>query len=111
MSTIFFCHAALASKPVMTRMLDSTTYQTELAAVTAMGLAYLEDSTKNDVEHMGAILKTPNGRFGITHGRNRPGKDEFRFTTTLTHPRSQLPKGMHTGKQISHIDLRNISRS
>lgn len=69
-----------ASQTIQTRMIKNSLYLTELHAVTAMARLFLVDSVKNDVEHMGAILVTPGGKYQVTHGRSVPGKDAFRFS-------------------------------
>jgi hypothetical protein len=70
----------LAAAPIQTRMLGTMEYESKIDAIKALGHKFLADSITEDVEYMGAILKTPTGTYRVSHGKSRPGQNRFHFT-------------------------------
>ena len=94
-SALFIPLNTLASDVIRTMPLGDLVFDSEVAAVAAMKNHCLAESSRNDAEHMGAILKTDDGRFLVTHGQAEPGQTKVTFAI-LRPPASKVVAFWHT---------------
>ena len=83
-SMIFFSMHSEAIETIKTERLATLSFTTELGAVIAMKQAFLDESIRMNAEHVGAILKTAEGRFLVTHGRGEPDQESLQFSVGRT---------------------------
>ncbi len=69
-----------ASDLVRTTWLQSLMFGSELEAITSLSQSFLADSIRENVEHLGAILETEDGRILVTHGKAEPDQDRVEFS-------------------------------
>lgn len=92
---IFTAHNARASESIKTELLSDFEFDSEVAAVKAMKQHCLVESSRHNAEHVGAILKTSDGRFLVTHGRADPEQESVSFSIQRI-PSSKLVALWHT---------------
>ncbi len=71
---------ALASEAIRTELLDNYVFASELEAVNAMKQHCMAESSRDNAEHVGAILHSKDGRFMVTHGQANPGQESVTFS-------------------------------
>ena len=70
---------AMAAEPIRTAPLENLAFDSEIEAVEAMKDHCLAESSREDAEHVGAILQTDEGRFLVTHGQAESGQTKVTF--------------------------------
>jgi hypothetical protein len=71
---------AHASNAILTELLDDFVFASEVEAVNAMKKHCMAESSRDNAEHVGAILRSEDGRFMVTHGQASPGQESVAFT-------------------------------
>ena len=71
---------ALASEAIRTELLDNYVFASEMEAVKAMKQHCIAESSRDNAEHVGAILQSEDGRFMVTHGQANPGQESVTFS-------------------------------
>jgi hypothetical protein len=68
-----------ANDAIRTLPLNGLVFASILEAVEAIRDHCLEESTREDAEHMGAVLQADTGEFIVTHGQAEPGQSQVTF--------------------------------
>ncbi len=84
-----------AGDAIRTELLDSRVFNSEIEAVEAMKEHCLAESRREDAEHMGAILKTSEGSYLVTHGKGEQGQTKATFAI-LRPPSTKIVALWHT---------------
>jgi len=71
---------AHAGDAILTKLLDNFVFASEVEAVKAMKQHCMAESSRNNAEHVGAILQSEDGRFMVTHGQAGPGQESVTFS-------------------------------
>jgi hypothetical protein len=71
---------ALAGEAINTELLDNYIFASEIEAVKAMKQHCMGESSRDNAEHVGAILQSEDGRFMVTHGQANPGQESVTFS-------------------------------
>ena len=77
---IFASLHAHASDAIRTELLDDFVFASEVEAVNAMKQHCVAESSRDNAEHVGAILQSEDGRFMVTHGQAGPGQESVTFS-------------------------------
>jgi len=77
------CAPPAAAGVLETRLLDWSA-ETLADGLTELREQFLDDSRRFDREHVGAVLRAPDGRIRFTHGVGRPGQDRVSFRTRFS---------------------------
>ena len=77
---IFVPIHAHASDAILTELLDEFVFASEVEAVNAMKQHCMAESSRDNAEHVGAILQSEDGRFMVTHGQANPGQESVTFS-------------------------------
>ena len=77
---IFVPIHAHANDAILTELLDDFVFASEVEAVNAMKQHCMAESSRDNAEHVGAILQSEDGRFMVTHGQANPGQESVTFS-------------------------------
>ena len=85
-SALFIPLNTQAGDAIRTMPLENRVFDSEVEAVEAMKDHCLAESSREDAEHVGAILQSDDGHFLVTHGQAEPGQTKVTFT--ILRPRT-----------------------
>lgn len=79
-TTIFMPLHAQADETIFSELLDNFVFASEVEAIKTMKQHCMAESSRDNAEHVGAILKSEDGRFMVTHGQANPGQESVTFS-------------------------------
>ena len=83
-TTIYMPLLAHADETILSELLDNFVFASEVEAVKAMKQHCMAESSRDNAEHVGAILQSEDGRFMVTHGQASPGQESVTFSIRRT---------------------------
>jgi len=86
---------AHATETILTELLHDLAFASEIEAAKAMKEHCLAESSRENAEHVGAILQSTNGQYLVTHGQAEAGQESVTFTIRRP-PSSKIVALWHT---------------
>jgi hypothetical protein len=86
---------ARADDSIQTDLFEQAAFGSEIEAIKAMKEHCLDESRRDNAEHMGAILQAANGSYMVTHGKAAPDQESVTFKIRLPEA-SRLVALWHT---------------